>query len=177
MNIHSFARCVGIALLEKGFSVSPLKLQKILYYQQAWHLVFFSKNEQDLKPLFSEKPQAWINGPVYPSIFAEYRNSVNGMCEHMGYQHFDVNEENANTELRRLLNEGLNEDEQNLFNQVIDLYGSLHQSKLVLMTHSEDPWIIHRGDLGPLERSTAEITFESMYKFYKNRYDKNHSRQ
>ena len=177
IDIKSFARCVGIALIEKGFSVSPLKFQKILYYQQAWHLVFFSQNEFELSPLFEECPEAWINGPVYPTVFQEYKNAVDGMCEHLRYSHFHVDENNASEELKRLVDSLLNDSEKDLFNQVEDLYGSISQGKLVLMTHAEDPWLEQRRNLSPLERSSNKISFRSMYNFYKNRYEQNHARQ
>lgn len=40
-NINDVAKYVGLSLLVKGYNVSPLKLQKMLYYAQAWHMVFF----------------------------------------------------------------------------------------------------------------------------------------
>ena len=71
-DIKDIARYLGISLLSKGLSVSPLKLQKILYYSQSWHMVLFGRNNT----LFVDAPQAWVNGPVYPVIFQEYKNKV-----------------------------------------------------------------------------------------------------
>jgi uncharacterized phage-associated protein len=48
---------------ERGESVNNLKLQKLLYYAQAWYLGEFGT------PLFDDKLQAWMSGPVIPSIF------------------------------------------------------------------------------------------------------------
>lgn len=48
---------------ERGEEVSNLKLQKLLYYAQAWHLGLYGE------PLFPEKFQAWMSGPVIPELF------------------------------------------------------------------------------------------------------------
>lgn len=47
--------------------VDPMKLQKLLYYAQAWWLAF--KDE----PLFREEIYAWPWGPVVPNIYSEFR--------------------------------------------------------------------------------------------------------
>ena len=39
--------------------------------------------------LFTENPQAWVNGPVYPDIFLEYKDKTNDMCEHLHAKDFD----------------------------------------------------------------------------------------
>lgn len=54
VDIKDYAAYVGITMLMKGLTVSPLKLQKILYYEQAWHMVGFGRDNQ----LFSCAPQA-----------------------------------------------------------------------------------------------------------------------
>ena len=43
-DIQDVATYCGLVLLKEGMTVTPLKLQKILYYVQAWMMVFF--NEQ-----------------------------------------------------------------------------------------------------------------------------------
>ena len=64
-DIKLVARYIALSLLTKQMTVSPLKLQKLLYYAQAWSMVFFGRS----KTLFADVPQAWVNGPVYPSIY------------------------------------------------------------------------------------------------------------
>ncbi len=53
---------------EAGDSITHLKLQKLLYYAQAWSLVLKGKS------LFEEDFEAWAHGPVLPSIFEQYKN-------------------------------------------------------------------------------------------------------
>ena len=52
---------------EHGDGVSNLKLQKLLYYAQAWNLAIHSKL------LFNDPIQAWVHGPVVPSVWHEFR--------------------------------------------------------------------------------------------------------
>jgi uncharacterized phage-associated protein len=52
---------------ERGEEISNLKLQKLLYYAQAWHLGMCGE------PLFAEKFQAWVSGPVIPDLFWRYK--------------------------------------------------------------------------------------------------------
>ena len=47
--------------------MTTLKLQKLVYYAQAWSLVW------DEKPLFDEKIEAWSNGPVVRDLFEFHR--------------------------------------------------------------------------------------------------------
>ena len=56
---------VSSFFIKKG--VSPLKLQKLLYYSQLW---FFVKND---KRLFDDRIQAWIYGPVVYDVWANFK--------------------------------------------------------------------------------------------------------
>jgi uncharacterized phage-associated protein len=60
---YIIARC---AEAEVGLNV--LKLQKLLYYVQAWHLAFFGK------PLFEGHFQAWVHGPVNREIYDRFKD-------------------------------------------------------------------------------------------------------
>jgi uncharacterized phage-associated protein len=53
---------------EHGDVLSPLKLQKLIYYAQAWHLALKSS------PLFEERIEAWIHGPVVRSVYSRFKN-------------------------------------------------------------------------------------------------------
>ena len=60
-------------ILEKQGDMTTIKLQKLVYYCQAWALVWTEA------PLFEEKIEAWANGPVtpelfYPTVFGTYHH-------------------------------------------------------------------------------------------------------
>ena len=49
-----------------GYTVSPVKLQQLLYYCQVWHLVYFKQ------PLFLEDIEGWSRGPVVRSQYQRF---------------------------------------------------------------------------------------------------------
>lgn len=172
VSIEDFAKYVGLSLLSKGYSVSPLKLQKMLYYEQAWHMVFLGREHT----LFADVPQAWVNGPVYPTIYALYKDKVPGMCDHLKVEDFGEKDAQAGFEViaRRL---ELSEKQAELVEAVINLYGSKTQNQLVFFTHSEQPWAEQREGLLPYEKSTKEISLDTMYQYYKERHENNRKRR
>ena len=169
-DIQDVARYVGLTLISKGLSVSPLKLQKILYYVQSWYMVFFGR----CNTLFVDKPQAWVNGPVYPSVYHRYKDKVANMCDHMRASHFDINEEGGVIDELRLLSDKmeLNREEIELIDSIVMLYGSKTQNALIFLTHAEKPWAEKREGLSPFERSQAELSLDTMYEYYKDRHEK-----
>ncbi len=166
---------MGLTMIAKGISVSPLKLQKLLYYQQAWHMVFFGREEV----LFEEVPQAWVNGPVYPEIFHEYKGMVPSMCDHLGMEHFGVHGDmDINTCIKSLATElHLTKKQIGLIDSVIQIYGTKTQNQLILTTHSELPWSEARDGLMPYERSEKAISLDTMCSYYKERHDRNRSKK
>lgn len=54
-------------IADEEFDVTPMKLQKLLYYCQGYSLALTGK------PIFSEEIEAWRYGPVVPSVYQEYK--------------------------------------------------------------------------------------------------------
>jgi len=52
--------------------LSNMKLQKLMYYAQGMHLVFFNE------PLFEDTIKAWAYGPVIPALYHEYKSYEKG---------------------------------------------------------------------------------------------------
>lgn len=174
VDIKDYATYIGITMLMKGLTVSPLKLQKILYYEQAWHMVSFGRACQ----LFNVAPQAWVNGPVYPEIYYKYKDMVPGMCDHLHYEHFLEKGETAENKERELMSKmQLEPNEIALTERVIMLYGSRTQNQLILLTHSEKPWSEMREGLMPYDCTEREISLDTMYEYYKERYDRNRAKK
>lgn len=166
--ILDVARYVGLSLLSKGLSVSPLKLQKILYYVQSWYMVFFGRENT----LFRECPQAWVNGPVYPPVFHEYKDKTQGMCDHLRVSDFGTSDADAMlSEVSSILQ--FDADETKLIESVILMYGSKTQNELIFLSHCELPWAEQRHDLAPFERSERELSFDTMYQYYNERHERN----
>ena len=61
------ANDVAAYLLQECGSMTAMKMQKLVYYSQAWSLVW------DDAPLFTERIEAWANGPVVPTLYKQHR--------------------------------------------------------------------------------------------------------
>ena len=96
--------------LEHGDTISNLKLQKMLYYQQGFHLAYFGT------PLFDEDIVAWQYGPVVPSVYKEYKS-------------FESNSISTSEE-----GISLSDDEEELFNNVYEEYNQFSAVALMKMT-------------------------------------------
>lgn len=129
-----------------GDTISPLKLQKLLYYCQAWHLAIFDE------ALFEEEIEAWAHGPVVPSQYSRFADILRT-------DSIDI----ADSELKTTK---LTKETEDLLNEVIEIYGEHSASYLENLTHSESPWIDARKDLKSWERSNNVISKESMREFY-----------
>lgn len=128
---------------ERGEVLTNLKLQKLLYYAQAWHLVLHGG------PLFEEDMQAWVHGPVLPSQ----------------YKRFSGNEWRPITQVIDKPHIGVKGVEEFL-SEIIDVFGSESAVALEQMTHREHPWMEARGDIPMDEPSQARINKATMRKYY-----------
>lgn len=61
------AKYIVCKMAERGENINHLKLQKLLYYVQVWHLVYSDE------PLIDEDFEAWLHGPVLRSVWNYYR--------------------------------------------------------------------------------------------------------
>lgn len=136
------ARDVAQYLLEKMGPLTTIKLQKLVYYCQAWSLVW------DDAPLFEDEIQAWANGPVVPDLF----------FAHQGKFSVDSIPEGDSSKL--------NAAQRETVNAIIRDYGKKNSQWLVELTHMEDPWKNARGACKAGARCTREITLASMADYY-----------
>ena len=168
VDIKDMAIYTGLSLISKGLKATPLKLQKILYYEQAWFMVFFGRENT----LFADVPQAWVNGPVYPTIYHEYKDMTEGMCDKLSVSDFGYEDAiDGMTKIYTKLN--LTQEQLKCIDSVITMYGAKTQNQLIMMTHCEDPWCEKRENIAPFLRSTEELSLDTMYSYYKKRYENN----
>lgn len=115
--------------------VSPLKLQKLLYYSQVWYYVKYKKQ------LYRDNIFAWIFGPVVYSVWNEYRFvKRNENIPHIkGNNHF------------------LAKDIEEHLEEIWNIYGKLSGAQLVELTHNEVPWKNSRQGLLNSQPSMTEV--------------------
>jgi uncharacterized phage-associated protein len=84
-------------ILAREGEMSAMKLHKLVYYCQAWHLVW------DGAPLFDEEIQAWANGPVIPALYELHKGefTVGPGFFHEKLQEQHVSAGNTRTRRRR----------------------------------------------------------------------------
>lgn len=140
----------------KGESVSPKKLQKLIYYVEAWHLVYFDKT------LIDENFEAWVHGPVVPELYQYLKQ--------FGYDNIEIIDDELDSAKERInkvaKENNLTDDQMELIYSVLNRYGSLTSFELEMLTHSEQPWIEARQGIPPHERCTNIISKEEMKAFY-----------
>jgi uncharacterized phage-associated protein len=156
MKAVDLAHIVTHYINQKGESVSPKKLQKLLYYVDAWHFVHLGK------PLLEEQFQAWVHGPVLPSLYHELKqfgfNDVKVIADE-----FDTPDEQVEVIIAK---NKLTDDQLGLIYSVLDKYGSMSSFQLEILSHKEAPWIEARGDAKPHESCKNQISKQRMREFY-----------
>lgn len=111
---------LSLADEDAGDLISNLKIQKLAYYCQGFHLALNGGI-----PLFPEQIQAWEHGPVVVDLYRRY--SGNGANALTVSQSFDST--------------CLTENERELIEEVYSVYGQFSAWKLRNMTHEEAPWV------------------------------------
>jgi uncharacterized phage-associated protein len=125
----------------KSLPVDNLKLQKLLYYSQAVHLVL-----NDRAPLFPEPIEAWDYGPVVPPVYREYKQH--------GFETIPIPQDNPLA---------LTAEEIVPIDMVLDYYGNMSGVALISQTHQETPWrqTYHPG------WPSATIPNDLIYEYFK----------
>lgn len=139
-------RAVDVAayILREQGPMPALKLQKLVYYSQAWSLVW------DDKPLFEEEIEAWANGPVIRNLYEQHRRQ---------FMVHDISVGNP---------ECLGEVERETVAAVLEFYADESAVWLRDLTHMEDPWKNAREEANLVdgEREPAKISKASMAEYY-----------
>jgi uncharacterized phage-associated protein len=130
-------------ILQRLGPVPAMKLQKLVYYAQAWHLVW------EDQPLFNERIEAWANGPVVPTLYQKHRGQF---YVEPGSLRGDPG--------------ALTQDEAESIDSILITYGKRNSQWLSDLTHREAPWQDAREGLQPGDRGDAVITHAAMAEYY-----------
>lgn len=115
MNIQAIACYILKKFSKKSIDgITPLKLQKLLYYNKVWGLVSGS-------PLIVENFEKWKYGPVNHSIYNKYKKFKNNPIPHPCEETPEPNNEE-------------------LIDFITENYIEIDAITLSAMTHKEDPW-------------------------------------
>lgn len=131
-------------LLFRCEDITPLALQKALYYVQGFYFAFMDNF------LFSDDCEAWIHGPVYRHIYNRYSSYRFDPIESV--KNFDVSK--------------LTDSEKSVIDSVIQYLCCYSGKILESMTHSEMPWIKARGNLSADAHSNNIISKELIGSYF-----------
>jgi uncharacterized phage-associated protein len=103
-------------ILDRFGQMTTMKLQKLCYYTQAWHLVAFKE------PLFQSDFAAWDNGPVARDLYDLHRGKYSITSAEIPGQR------------------ELSESKKTFVEAVVGAYSTFSGDELSSITHMEDPW-------------------------------------
>ncbi|MDR7798006.1 DUF4065 domain-containing protein, partial [Riemerella anatipestifer] len=127
---------ISFFFIRKG--VTPLKLQKLLFYSQVWYFVKYRNL------LFKDEIQAWVLGPVVRNVWDKYRFIRRGDLINERYIEKDICDKEIVSHL----------------NEIWKIYGGYTGLELVDLTHSESLWRNARGEISPEQISTNTIKID-----------------
>ncbi len=142
-------------IFEKLEEVTPLSLQKLLYFIQGVYSALYGE------PIFSEDCRAWVHGPVYPEVYELFKN----------FKYNPIDDE------RFALIEGsedaLTDEEKMVIDLVVNTFGIYGGKALERITHNEEPWLEARkgyGDDIPSDEILTKESIKEYYSFVNGRY-------
>ena len=124
-------------------SITAMKLQKLVYYAQAWALVW------DEEPLFPEQFEAWANGPVIPALYKAHKGL------------FKVGAKDIAGKVS-----ALSANQKDTIDRVLKVYGKLTAQQLIDLTHWENPWKEARGNAPAGAPCQNIISQASIHEYY-----------
>ena len=139
---------------ECEYGISNLKLQKLLYFVQA----FFILDSLGEKVCFHEKIEAWDFGPVVPEAYREYKQYGGGNIPPIrSYLEFNGTWDVA----RKPFVDIIPKEDAALIDAVVDGLSEYSATYLVEITHDQSPW---KDAYAPKENN--EITIEALKAYF-----------
>lgn len=138
---------------ERYFLIN-LKLQKLLYYIQAWSLGINGY------AMINGRFEAWVHGPVCIELYNRFKDTKS---LYSSITDEDVLNKSPKGEI-------LSEDVE-FIDYILENYARYSGLQIEAMTRNDAPWINARKGYGAMERCHAEITEEVMKDYYAKKYE------
>lgn len=142
---------------ENDYGISNLKLQKVLYFIQA----YFVTNKKDHTLCFDEKIEAWDFGPVVPEAYHEYKQYGSGDIPTVESYIVLVEDDIWNSKRVCFHDDIILDEDKSLIDKVIDKFSEYSATDLVSLTHKQSPWI---DAYVPYQNN--EITIEAIREYF-----------
>lgn len=128
--------------------VTPLALQKMLYFIQGIYMVLFNVE------LFNEDCEAWAHGPVFRDVYDVFKNFKYNPIDDTRFSMF-----------QNRFNE-LSDNVKQVINLVVESFGMYSGKTLERITHGEAPWKDARSNCLPDEPSNEVISKEAIKQYF-----------
>ena len=135
-------------IFEKLEEVTPLMLQKLLYFIQGVYSALHGR------PIFEEDCRAWVHGPVFPAVYEMFRD--------FKYNPID----DARFALLVGTEDVLTDDEKRVIDLVVNTFGMYGGKVLERITHNETPWKEARKGYGDGIPSGELLPKEKIMQYY-----------
>ena len=143
---HSKLYNVALYIISKLEEITPLALQKILYFTYGFSEKFLNKK------IFNENPEAWVHGPIYKDVYDSF-----------SYYKYDfINY----SDILKDYDYVLTEEEKEYLDKIITFFGGYSAKVLREMTHLTDPWKATRVGLKDDEKSARIIENDVIEKYF-----------
>ena len=129
--------------------VTPLMLQKLLYYIQGIYSALYET------PMFEEDCRAWVHGPVFEEIYNLFREFKYNPIDDARFAILEGSEE------------ALTDNERVIINLVLNTFGMYGGKALERITHKEEPWLAARKGYDDGIPSQEIIPKESIQRYFK----------
>lgn len=139
---------------KKDYGISNLKLQKVLYFVQAYFLI------QTGHPCFKDKIEAWNFGPVVPKAYCEYKQY--GCGDIPTTKSFIMIDKDNIWNSKRVEFDDIiiSDDDKSLIDKVVDKFSEYSATDLVELSQHQTPWI------DAISSQNNEIKNDSIFEYF-----------
>ena len=143
-------------ILAKLGGMTHLKLQKLIYYVESYHLAYFDQS------IIEDNFQAWVHGPVTTKVWVLIKDKANV------YDGISLKPE-AKPKAIKTIKDKLTEDQYSLVSDILQEFGKKNDYHLECLTHEEKPWIEARRGIPSDQPSKNVISKKTMTRYYKDK--------
>ena len=133
--------------------MSHLKLQKLLFYCDAYHLAYFGSE------LVTDEFEAWVHGPVSRKVFSSLKD-----CSIL---YSDLSYEDKGIDVDKEVDK-LTSDQKTILKDILDVLSTWSGFQLEAATHKEKPWKEARVGCSPADSCSVKISKSTMLEYYKS---------
>jgi uncharacterized phage-associated protein len=143
-------------ILAKLGSMNHLKIHKLIYYIEAYHLAYFNQS------IINDNFKAWVHGPVVVKVWHELKEKANI------YDGVIIKDQFIKSIIKNIKSL-LTYEQLEFINEILSEFNKRSPYELECLTHSETPWIEARVGLAPNMPSSNIISKDLMKKYYKRK--------